>query len=237
MRAYVAICDDQNDYNEKLKCLLEIYFTNRRIDYKIISYTSGEELSGAYTRGKFDIVFLDVQMPKLNGLETAEQIRKKDLEVDLVFVTNMTDQMNMGFSFNAKGFLIKDVNQDQINELMDRLIIELHRRDENGIYRIKLKTNANVNLRLSQVLYFESHDKFIKAVTESDTYEFRGTLDNVEKDLAEKRFVRINRSLLVNVYHIFKDNNDCIVMKTSEKLYISRGYRKSVKKALNDMGV
>ncbi|MCL1844630.1 MAG: LytTR family DNA-binding domain-containing protein [Defluviitaleaceae bacterium] len=234
----VAICDDQKECNEKLCRMLKSYFTQRDINSNITEYTSGTELSKAYAPGLFDFVFLDVQMPGLNGLETAGRIRKEDLSVDIIFVTNMHDQVCMGFNYNAKGFLIKEVSQEQIDTLMDRLIAEMRRRKDIGVYTIKLKFDeGTILLRLSDVLYFESRDKDIIAATKDAEFEFRNQLSVVEEDIKGKGFIRINRSLLVNTLHVFKDFKDYLVLKgTSEKLPIGRSYKTSVRKALNTKG-
>ena len=235
----IAICDDQKECNAKLKKLLQDYFKDRKIDnYKIREYTTGDKLTSEYTLGMFDFIFLDIQMPDLNGLETAERIRKHDLKVDIIFVTNMRDQMHMGFNYNAKGFLIKEVSQEQINIIMDRLIAEMQRREDIGTYTIKQKFDkGNVILRLSDVLYFESHDKDITAKTTDGNFEFRKKLSVLEEELDGKGFIRINRSLLVNTLHVFKDFGDCIVLrKSNEKLPIGINYKVAVRKAFSIKG-
>jgi DNA-binding LytR/AlgR family response regulator len=146
----------------------------------------------------------------------------------------MKDQPLMGYNYNAKGFLFKEVSQEQIDNLMNRLIGEMSRRNDIGIYPVKLKfDNGIVQLKLSDVKYFESRDKDICATTETETFEFREKLSNLENDLAEKGFVRINRSFLLNMSYVFKDFGDCIVLRTGENFSISMKYRDSVRKVLS----
>lgn len=229
----IAVCDDQKECNEKLKYMLKSYFRRKHIDIcKITEYTSGIDLSKTYTSGMFDFIFLDVQMPGLNGDKTAEQIRHHDLGVDIVFVTNMRDQSLMGYNYNAKGFLFKEVTQEQIDLLMDRLLNEMNRREYLGVYPIKQKFDKGiVYLRLSNTFYFESRDKDIVAVTEKERFEFRGQLALVEANLSGKGFLRINRSLLVNTSHVFKNFGDNLLLNTGESLPIGKKYRASVRNA------
>lgn len=232
----IAICDDQKECNAKLKELLQRYFNERKIDnFKIKEYITGNKLINEYSPNMFNFIFLDIQMPNLSGLETTEQIRKQDLKVDIIFVTNMSDQMHMGFNYNAKGFLIKEVNQEQINVIMDRLLAEMHRREDIGTYTIKQKFDkGNAILRLSEILYFESHDKDITAKTIDGNFEFRKKLSVLEEELDGKGFIRINRSLLVNTLHVFKDFGDCIILRNSnEKLPIGINYKATVRKAFS----
>ena len=231
----IAICDDRKECNENLQKMLKNYFRQRNINFKITEFLSGTELSKTYTSGMFDFIFLDVQMPGLGGDETAEQIRNKDLSVDIVFITNMKDQPLMGYNYNAKGFLFKEVSQEQIDNLMNRLIGEMSRREDIGVYPVKLKFDkGTVHLQLSSVKYFESRDKDIYAVTETETFEFREKLSNLEKDLSGKGFIRINRSFLMNISYVFKDFGDCIVLKTGENFSISRGCKNFVRNALRE---
>jgi len=234
MKMNIAVCDDQKECNAKLSHMLKRCLKQMDINCRITEYTSGAELSKAYAPGLFDFVFLDVQMPSLNGLETAERIRSKDLNVDIVFVTNMSDQMYMGFNYNAKGFLVKDISQEQINTLMHRLITEMRRRDDVGIYPIKLKfNNGDVLLQLSEVLYFESRDKYVIAKTADGDFEFRKQLSVVEKDIDGKGFIRINRSLPVNASYVFNSFGNFIVLRGSEEeLPIGNNYKASVRKAI-----
>lgn|GEM_PF-70007 len=238
-RMNIAICDDQKECNDNLRQMLKSYFRANQINNcEIKEYTSGDKLSKEYAPGMFDFIFLDVQMPGMSGLETAERIRSQDLSVDIIFVTNMRDQMRMGFNYNAKGFLIKEVSQDELDALMDRLVAEMRRREGIGVYPIKLKfDNGIVFLRLSDVLYFESHDKDVTAKTIDGDFEFRKQLSVVEQDLIGKGFLRINRSLLVNTSCIFKDFGDCLVLRgLTEELPIGNNYKAFVRKALSMRG-
>lgn len=232
----VAICDDHKECNAKLKSMIKNYFRRKNIgSYTIEEFLFGAKLVDSFTLGKYDIIFLDIQMPDVTGEKAAELIRNIDIDVDLVFVTNMSDQSLMGYNYHAKGFLIKEVKQDEIDSLMDRLLNEMNRKTHMGTYPIKQTGEGGVvYLRLSRVLYFESHDKKISVVCDSknETYEFRSKLEKVEEDLKNKGFIRINRSLLVNVSHIFKDFGDSIALSTGERLEMSRVYKDSVREAL-----
>jgi len=235
----IAICDDQRECRNDIRYQLKEYFTQNQIhDNKITEYASGMDLLEAYSPGVFDVIFLDIQMPGINGEDTAGRIRNLDLNVDIVFVTNMKDQSLMGYNYNAKGFLIKKVAQTQMNKLMDRLRNEMSRRTDIGSYAIAQKFDEGiVHLQLSNVYYFESYDKYICAVTSSGKHEFRGQLKTVEKDLCGKGFLRINRSLLINMSHVFKNFRDEVVLNTGESLPIGKSYKIIIRDAFKDKKV
>ena len=236
----VAICDDQKECNIKLKNMLRCYFKRMNIsDCKIDEYLSGEKLVESFKPGMFEMIFLDIHMPGVTGEKAAKLIRSIDMDVILVFITNMSDQSLMGYNYHAKGFLIKEVKQVQMDILMDRLLHEMTHKTKLGAYTIKqVGDKGIVYLQLSKVLYFESCDKTVSVVYENknERYEFRSKLDKVEADLKNKGFIRINRSLLVNTYHIFKDFGDSVTLSNGERLEMSRVYKDSVREALRTNG-
>ena len=234
----IAICDDVGSCNIHLHKLLENYMERRQIgDYKITAYNSGVALFDEYSLGAFDFIFLDIDMPQLSGSETAKKIREFDLKVDIIFVTNMRDQSLMGYNYNAKGFLYKDVIQEDIDSLMDRLIEEFNRKEGMGYYNVKLRFDGgNARLPLADVLYFESRDKNILATTETDSFEFRGQLKSITDELEKRGFIRTHLSYLVNINRIFTDYGSYLLLDTNEKLPISEKYRASVTEALKKKG-
>ena len=234
----IAICDDQKSYNEKLSGMLRNYLKRKNIDdFDISTFTSGRKLSETHKKGMYDFIFLDVQMPNFSGDQTAKQIRDIDLTVDIIFVTNMKDQSLMGYNYNAKGFLIKEIEQEQLDKLMDRLLFEMHHRDDIGMFSVKQKFDkGTVHLRLSEILYFQSYDKDITVSTQDASFEFRGQLSVLESKYNEKGFLRISRSVLVNTLHVFMHFGDIIAMKTGEQFSISKKYRTTVAKAIGLKG-
>ena len=84
----VALCDDIIDYNKKMESYIEKYGNENHVEVKITSYGSGSQLLLNYQKRKFDVIFLDVSMPEMDGFETAEEIRKSDTDVSIVFCTS-----------------------------------------------------------------------------------------------------------------------------------------------------
>ena len=141
MRA--ALCDDEKTHNNHLEELLRDYKRRKEIDiFEISGYTSCHELLEKHTTDKFDFIFLDVDMPIMNGFETAECIREIDLDAAIVFVTRVAEQIPMGYNYNAKQYLCKPVTQEDIDILMDRLVREHLRNKDYGRYSIRLKNTG-----------------------------------------------------------------------------------------------
>jgi len=226
----IAICDDVKKYNDHLKKMLKDYMKRKQIDnYEIKEYTSGMDLIKGYSNGIYDFIFLDVEMPEINGFKVADYIIKLDRKVGIVFVTIMANQVFNSFNYRAKGYLCKPVDQKKIDVLMDRLLEERNYKEENDLYNINIKSGGATILYLPDVLYFESDNNYVVSASARDVYTFRSSMDTVIADLKEKGFIRISRKHIVNRLHVFKVFGDHIVLKTGENFSIGRSYKNAVK--------
>jgi len=227
----IAICDDERIDCDRLQKLLSEYAVNAKTqNLEIKIFSSGIPLLREYRAGSFDVIFLDVAMPDINGFEVAERIRSLDLDVEIVFVTHLESKINMGYRYNAKDYISKPIAFEQLADLMKRILNEQNRKRIAERYKIELKFGGVMFLQLSDVLYFESQDHYIHAVIKDAAqtrHTFRGQLSNVEKDLEDFGFVRIHQSYLVNKAHVFKDFGDHVLVMTGEKLPLSRKYKKT----------
>ena len=223
----IAICDDEKIYCDKLQTLLEKYASNAEIqNFEIKTFASGALFLNDYSAGLYDVIFLDVDMPLLSGFETAERIRKIDTDVEMVFATHIESQVHMGYRFGAKDYLCKPIDYSLLVDVMERISQERIRKQEAKSYKVELKFGGMTSLTLADVLYFESQEHYIHAVMRNEEHTFRGQLQNVESDLKDRGFVRVHQSYLVNKEHVFKDFNNHIILKTGEKISLSRKYRK-----------
>ena len=222
----IAICDDVELYNRQLKEMLSGYGCS------ITEYSCGQALLEGHSRGLFDYIFLDVEMPGIDGFEAAGKIRETDTAVGIVFVTHMESRMQKGYIYGAKDYLCKPVTQQLIDDLMDRLLDEERRKNESVYYNVKLKFDeGTIRLKLADVLYFESNDRYILATTAEEAHTFRGRLSDVEKELKDRGFVRVHRSYLVNIRYAFKHFGGYILLRTGEKIEVGKKYRTAVDKA------
>lgn len=231
----VAVCDDNENHNEKLMCMLRDYSTRSVIGtIDIFDYLSGLELLERYHHGVFDMIFLDVEMPFLNGFDTARAIREIDLDVDIIFITHMESFVLKGYDYNAKGYLGKNIAQVEIDKLMDRLINE-RVRSAGMFHNVKIKKGGDMLLHLSKVLYFESGGHDISAVLEKDVYTFNDTITNLAETLENVGFIRISQSHLVNMAHVFGTLGSKVIIKKGKDLNIGRKYRKNLDEAIKKM--
>lgn len=119
----VAICDDNEDFINKMESYLRRFANENTIKLKVNHFFYGQELVMTFIRKKYDIIFLDVKMPEMDGFETAEKIRKKDDEVSLVFCSMFYSVPNVQkcIELGAKDFLKKPVSYKKVEQHLNKV--------------------------------------------------------------------------------------------------------------------
>jgi len=226
----IAICDDELFYREKTWRLLEQYFQKRGLSYDIACFASGEEfLWRCENRVKYDIVFLDISMAKLNGVQTARQIRAFHSDTCIVFVTAFIDYALEGYKVDAVRYIMKDALDDAVEECMDAI---LAKRKMSQVTFSFLE--GEKKLYTDNLLYVESRKHklvFFYLEEEIVSYQIYDKLDAIGERLEEYGFLRIHKSYLVNMKHIRRICNYKVLLDTGEDLPVPRLKYKAVKEA------
>lgn len=224
----IAICDDEQFYREKIKYLLEKYLRKQELTYTIHIFLSGEEfLEQCENNIRFDIVFLDISMEKVNGIEAAARIRSFHIDTYVVFVTAFMDYALEGYKVNAVRYLMKDTLDQSIEECMTAV---LHRMKVAQVTFSFLE--GEKRLYTDNILYVESKGhKSVFYYMEPGivTYQIYKKLDEVEKMLDGFWFLRIHKSYLVNMKHIRKISNYAVYLDDGEVLPVPRFRFQTVK--------
>lgn len=225
----IGICDDDAGARIALRAALERALDRRRSgEASFFEFSSGEGLLRWMEKhaGELDLVFLDIEMGELDGMETARRLREADEGLGLVFVTGYTDYVFDGYSVGALGYLMKPPKPDQLDGVLDRAA-EARFRDEaflcrsgETLYRIPKKT----------ILYFASDRRQVTCVSTARTCTFYGKLDEVERDVGEG-FVRVHQRYLVRAGAVDRlEGNQVFV--GDEAIPVSRACRPTALAAL-----
>ena len=108
----ILICEDEKAQREQLKSYLRPILEELDVPYELIEYESGEQLINNYV-SKAQLIFLDIQMSELTGMETARRIREQDKNVDIIFVSGLTAYLQEGYEVAAKRYLIKPITETE----------------------------------------------------------------------------------------------------------------------------
>lgn len=214
MSYIIAICDDEPAHIEKIRTIL--------FDYETVSYADPVSLLKAVSDGaRFDVLFLDIMMPQLDGISLARELREYDVNMLIVFITSKIEFMQVGYEVRAFRYLLKEQIEDGLPKIWRDIEKELSdRQDDYFTYESEHKTSR---VPLGDILYFESRLRriFIHTKTSEQTSLY-GKLD----EIAEKysAFIRIHQSYLVNRRYIRTVCAGTVVLSTGDILPVSRKY-------------
>lgn len=192
----IAICDDETEARDALRFQLEKIIDDKteEIVYEFTSGVNAEKWLRKYP-GQIDLLFLDVEMDGMNGMDTAERIRTFDANLLIVFVTGYQDYVFDGYRVGALDYVMKPVGVSRLQEVYDRVKHILKERDRRTF--IVKNSDGVYRFRYEEILYFYSDRRLVNLVTARGIYPFYEKLDVLEEKMGDS-FVRIHQRYLVN---------------------------------------
>ena len=228
----IALCDDEENARDALRIQLEKLMDELE-DEIVYEFSNGRTCINWLTAhpGEVDLLFLDVEMGKENGMDAAKKISTVNRDLLIVFATGYTDYVFDGYQVNALDFLVKPVSPEKLKEVLLRAK-ELLTPPTDRFFVLK---NADGAYRLpwDDILYFYSDRRYIHLVTVIKTYTFYGKLNDIEKQV-RNNFVRIHQRYLVNSDNVTFVGGDFVTVDNPacEKLPVSRAYKKEASEKL-----
>ncbi|HIX58863.1 MAG TPA: LytTR family DNA-binding domain-containing protein [Candidatus Blautia gallistercoris] len=227
----ICICDDEKNLRHALKKVIETEMQLQGIPCTIQEYGSGNALLQGLQTEETDILFLDIEMEGLNGMETARELRKINGNIVIIFVTAYPDYVFQGYEVHAFHYILKPYREEKIREVL-RMALEETRKLEEQYYVIEQKSGIR-RLPLKEIYYFKSDRKKVCAVTSRGTQEFYGSLSDVETEVPDW-FIRIHNRYLVNLNHI-SGISTAACSCGGEELPVSRACRQELAVAFAQM--
>lgn len=209
----VGLCDDITDYNKKMENYIIRYGNKNHIKVKITAYGSGSQLLLNFQKRKFDIIFLDVSMPELDGFETAERIRSIDENVVIVFCTSFYTISNAGkgFEVDAEDFLSKPLLYKKVEYLLNKVYKKKLLCAEEKLF-LKCQDGL-ITLQLSDIIYIQVRNKLLILHTNKREIQSSQRMRELEERLSRKLFFRCHNSYIVNFDYVEGLKNDSVLVK------------------------
>ncbi len=215
----IAICDDEPYMAQEIADQLSRYMNEKQItSYCVSSFQSGCSLLESDC--DFDVIFLDIQMERLNGMETAKMLRQRKNHSRLIFVTVLKECVFDAFEVEAFGYLVKPLDSGHFKKTMDRIIKSIQQRETKSIV-VQRGTSCDVIL-LAQIVYCEVQGRkiYIHQINGKIT-DYYDKLDDLEQRM-DGRFFRCHRSYLVNIEYIRGCNAGQVMLSQGDKIPVSR---------------
>ena len=222
----IGLCDDNADARLLLQDALERTLEINGWEAQFFQFSSGEGLLDWYHKhiGELDLVFLDIEMKALSGIDTARQLHTIDDSLQLVFCTSYSDYVFDGYGVGALGYLLKPPTQAQLQDVLQLAQTALLR----ALDRAYVCHSGDITYRVpyASILYFASERRKVHCVTKERTLSFYGKLDEVAAE-AGKDFVRVHQRYLVHMAAIARLELNEVVLTNGERLPVSRSCRQA----------
>lgn len=222
----LAVCDDEAAARETLCAMADAFLSARELGHHITPYANGGELLAA---GEFDVIFLDIRMRGMSGMETARKLRAQGREGLLVFVTALEEYACDAFDVEALGYLVKPLDAGRFSRTMERVCKALWQREQGGLL-IK-RAGGCRRVRFSEIVYCEIMSRKIYLHTGREVIDYYQRLAALETQI-DGRFFKCHRSYLVNLDHVQGFTEGMARLDTGAVIPVSRLRRQEFSQAL-----
>ena len=227
----VAICDDNKMVCSQIEKEIDEFFSTETINYETELFFTGEELiASLMEREKYDLVFLDIELDKLNGIQVGKFIRETLMDdiTQIAFISAKTSYALELFQIRPIHFLVKPTSGSQIAKILEKTL-ELQGRQTKFLCYKSDRIEKRISFK--NIIYFSSEGKKILIHMKDKTDYFYGKLCDLAVPRAD--FICIHKSYIVNQNYISQFKFDRVLLSNTEELPISRFYRKEVRAQLN----
>lgn len=225
----IAIVEDNLETACILKSFIDRYAKENKIDFKADHFNSAEELLENY-QCQFELLLLDIHLAGMNGMLAAEEIRKRDEVVNIIFITSLAQYAVKGYEVRALDFVVKPVSYYQFSMKLDKAVRIIQRNED---LNITITVNRGIRVLSSKdVTYIEVSNHDLIFHTHNLWLQTRGSLSDIELKLAGRGFLRISVCYLVNLKYLSGITGNTLILTSGEELVISRSKKKEVLKAV-----
>lgn len=234
MRGYslrIGICDDEKYVHSTMKKIVNEYIKYNSDDIEIVDFYSGNEIIN-YTNN-LDIIFMDIDMPEKDGIETSQKLRKKGVNAKIIMLTGKQERYREAFKINAFRFVPKPIEKAEIFEVLEDV-----KKTMRGNMQVKVY-NSGIEFWIKQrdILYIESSKDSTIIYTKKTDYRSELSLTKWLDLLDEKMFFKCHKSYIVNLSMIDVIDDKELKIITGEKVLVSRRMKTPLLQAYMDYDV
>ena len=222
----ICLVDDESTQLDYLKVIIEKWANKNNTDVKLDFYHSAEEMLFESNQSyPFDMIVLDIQMGKMNGIELAKKIREIDRNIVIAFISGIADYVYEGYEVQAIRYILKPVKDDEVYKLLDYVLKHITKEKN---YLVISISGENIKVNYDDILYFESMGHYIIVHLEKEEFEYKYNISDLCHDLAESEFIRTHRSYVVNIKYLEKITKKECLLTNNITVPLSRNSYKSV---------
>lgn len=229
----IAVCDDFKDTVNQVNGYLSEYqqLKERKLDIK--SFFNAEDLWEYLRKNRCDLIILDIELVKMNGVELGHLIRTelKDNIIKIVYISAKNCYDRQLFDVQPLNFLQKPIDKEKLFKMVDLTVELLSSSERVFVFESKQGT---FRIKFNDILYFESFDHYFKIATKSGDYEFTSTMSEIKEQISEARFVQVHRSYIINYDNTSHIKYEEVTMLNGDVISVSRDRRKEVREIVSE---
>ena len=219
MKINFAICDDNRIDSQYVNELIKKWTRNKKYQIHIDIFQSAEAFLFHYTQNKeYDILLLDIEMKKMDGVTLARMIRKSNKSVQILFITGYSQYIAEGYDVEALHYLMKPIKEEKMFDVLDRAVTKLIQNEKHLLLKL---SDEMIKIPLHEIIYIDVNRNYVTIHANKD-YTLKKTLGEIEKELDEK-FFRIGRSAIVNLKYITRITKTEVFLSNGFSLPLPRG--------------
>jgi two-component system response regulator LytT len=225
----IAICDDEEKFRVQEKNLIDR--VSASMDIVVDTYAEGKKLLERFDTLPYNLVFLDIEMPGMDGITLAREIRKRSTETQIVFLTGHVEYAIEGYEVNALRYLTKPVQEEKVKEVL-RYVLDA---SVSGKQLILREEGEDLILKYADIYYMEAQNQYVMIYSEDGEHLIRANIGDFEEQLKSDGFYRIHRGYLVSLSKVKRLVKGEVIMQYGAKeisLPVSRSNIKPLKEAL-----
>lgn len=224
----ILICDDEKIICEYLDNLIKEYALTFHKDIETAIFYSGDEvlfLNDA--KLPYDLLFLDIEMQGISGLELAKKIRENDMNVPIVFITGISDYVFEGYEVGAYRYLLKPIKKEKLFEIIDHFYVKRYVEK----YTIINTHDETIKLLNQDIYYVEAMGHYLNLYTNKTSYTIKMSIKDFYNQLNDECFLVSHRSYIVNLKHIKAIKKDLVILENKKEIPLARSYYRSFNEA------
>ncbi len=215
---HIVICDDEKYMSDQIRTMASDFFRRKNMETTILQFSCGEELL-KYDK-QIDILFLDIQMKDIDGMETARKLRERKFRGFLIFITVLKEMVFQSFEVQAYDYLVKPIEEKHFEKTMERLYISMQNAREASL--LVQKGYESHIISLEDIVFCEIIDRKIYLhLSSSEIIDYYDRIENLETKL-DGRFFRCHRSYLINLKYLKSYKNGVAYMEGGREIPVSR---------------
>ncbi|MCR5792506.1 MAG: LytTR family DNA-binding domain-containing protein [Lachnospiraceae bacterium] len=229
MAISIAICDDEIEICSQLESILTEQLAKRKIECSIEVFNTGKALCRELKRTKYDLLFLDIELPEMDGIQIGRYIREElnNQILQIAYISSKQEYAMELFDNRPINFLVKPIVADKVKEKVLDKYFRLFSQD-NPMFSYKKRSDI-FKVPIEEILYFQNNNRKVTVVTLDHRDEFYGSMDGIYSEVKNHKFLYIHKSTIVNYRYITRLSANEVTMTDGEIFSISQSRRKIIR--------